>query len=147
MNLFIDKLCVHLTIPSQPDYSTTVFLVFFPVLFVVAIVWWVRKIRAVEEMDGIWYCRELKIQISLADPNNAFIMQSGEIIQCRCEKEATKHNIGMIDVFCREWKHPCYKYGKTFFRADILQYNEMSLVVYDRKAHWEYTFVRTDKIG
>ena len=103
MNLFIDKLCIHLTIPSQPDYSTTVFLVFFPVLFVVAIVWWVRKIRAVEEMDGIWYCRELKIQISLADPNNAFLVQSGEKIQCRCEKEATKHNIGMIDVFCREW--------------------------------------------
>ncbi len=147
MNLLKDILCIHLTITSQTDYSTTVFLVSFSVLFVLAIIFWVRKIRAVEEMYGIWYCRELKIQISLTDPNNTFLMQSGEKIQCRCEIEATKHNVGMIDVFCREWEHPRYKYGKTLFRADVLQYNERSLVVYDRKAHREYTFVRTDKIG
>ena len=132
---------------AQPNYSTTVFLISFPILLILAIIWWVRKKRFIEEMEGIWYCAELKMQISLTDPDNAFVMENGERIQCRSEVSTIQYKIGYLLVLCREWNHPGHKYGQTLLAADIERYSEMRMVVRDRKKRREYTFVRTDKIG
>ena len=143
----MDKRLVFLSASSQPDFAAVLLVPCIIILFVLGVIRWIKKERTVEEMEGIWYCRELKIQISLSDPNNAFLMKNGERIQCRCDACATKHNIGMLDMYCREWEHPRYKHGKTLFRADILSYSEMTMDIYDRKTRRKYTFVRTDKIG
>ena len=132
---------------AQPDYSTTVSLICFPILFVLAIIWWVRKKRFIDEMEGIWYCAELKMQISLTDPDNAFVMENGERIQCRSEVSTTQYKIGYLLVLCRVCNHPGYKQGQTLLAADINRYSEMRMVVRDRKKRREYTFVRTDKMG
>ena len=98
-------------------------------------------------MEGIWYCSELKMQISLSDPNNSFLMEDGERIRCRCNAFYVKYYYGMIELYCQEWEHPRYKHGKTLFAGKIEKYSEMSMVVYDQKASRKYTFMRTDKIG
>ena len=99
------------------------------------------------KMEGIWYCSELKMQISLSDPNGSFLTEEGERIRCRCNAFPVKYYYGMIELYCWEWEHPHYKHGKTLFSGKIKKFEEMSMVVYDRKSNRDYTFMRTDKVG
>ena len=103
-----------------------------------------KQSKKVETWDGVWYCEELKMQISLVDYQNAFFMDDGEKIQCKCYLS----NLGdALEVFCNEREHSRYRFGKTIFVAEIKQYEDMLMRVIEKESRREYTFVRTDKIG
>lgn len=103
-----------------------------------------KQYKTAESMEGVWYCRELKLQVSLDDYQNAFFMENGEKILCKCYLSGNGKN---LDVYCREFEHPKYRNGKTILAAEVRHYENMSMRVYDRKTWQEYTFARTDKIG
>ena len=131
----------------QPNQATLIEVILLICFFVIGIVSLFAKIRDVESREGIWYCKELKMQISLTDPNNSFLMCNDGKICCRCEMHYAKHTRGILEVYCQEWEHPEYKHGKMLFTAQVQEYSEMSMVVSHRKTKKEYTFVRTDKVG
>lgn len=117
-------------------------------IFGISIAGSIRQIRDREDkLEGIWYCRELKMQVSLSDPNGSFLTEGGVRIRCRCNAFPVKYYYGMIELYSQEWEHPRYKHGKTLFAGRIEKYSEMSMVVHDLKTNREYTFMRTDKIG
>ena len=144
MKVFSD---IFSTVSIQPVLGTVIQWVCILGFFAFCIIGLFTKIRDVESREGIWYCKELKMQISLTDPSNTFMMIDGERIQCRCEMYYVKHTQGILEVYSNEWEHPGYKHGKTVFAAEVQTYSEMSMVVQHRKTKKEYTFVRTDKVG
>lgn len=109
--------------------------------FVLVIVMLVKQQKAFEEWEGVWYSRELNMQISFTDPKNSFLMQNGEKIRCYCDRFQDKRYHGIIEVYCQEFDHPVYRHGKTLFKANIISLNENTMIV---KECQEYTFVRTD---
>lgn len=117
-------------------------------IFCLVIAGSITQIRDREDrLVGIWYCSELKMQISLSDPNGSFVTEDGVRIRCRCNAFPVKYYYGMIELYSQEWEHPRYKHGKTLFTGRIEKYSEMSMVVLNLKTKQEYTFMRTDKIG
>jgi len=112
--------------------------------FVFVIIGIYKQYKKAASMEGIWYCQELKLQVSLDDYQNAFFMDNGEKILCKCYLSGNGRN---LDVYCREFEHPKYRNGKTILGAEVRHYEDMSMRVYDRKTWQEYTFVRTDKVG
>ena len=102
-----------------------------------------KQYKTAESMEGVWYCRELKLQVSLDDYQNAFFMENGEKILCKCYLSGNGKN---LDVYCREFEHPKYRYGETIFVGDVRNYENMSMRVFGRRSRREYTFVRTDKV-
>ena len=132
---------------SQSNQATLVEIILMICFFAFCIAGLFLKIRDVESREGIWYCKDLKMQVSLTDPNDSFLMHDGAKIRCRCEMYYAKHTRGILEVYSNEWGHPEYIHGKMIFKAQVQEYNEMSMVVYHRKTKNKYTFVRTDKIG
>ena len=103
-----------------------------------------KRSDEIASRDGIWYCSELKMQISLDDYENAFFMDSGEKV--RCKSYLSLNRTCVLQVFCREYEHPKYRYGETIFVGDVRNYENMSMRVFRRRSRREYTFVRTDKV-
>ena len=131
-------------ISKQHTIGTIMFLAGLVGFCVFVIIGIYKQYNAVVSMEGVWYCRELKLQISLNDYQNAFFMENGEKILCKCYLSGNGKN---LDVYCREFEHPKYRNGMTILAAEVKHYGDMSMRVYDRKSLQEYAFVRTDKIG
>ena len=134
-----------LTVFAEPGFWKLVIILG---LFGLIIAGSITQIRDKEDkLVGIWYCSELKMQVSLSDPNGSFLTEDGVRIRCRCNAFPVKYYHGMIELYSQEWEHPCYKHGKTLFAGRIEKYDGMYMVVHDLKANQKYTFMRTDKIG
>ena len=110
--------------------------------FVIWGIW--KQDQELESMEGVWYCAELNMQVSLDDYQNAFFLDNGEKVWCKCYLSVSK--ITVLEVFCREYEHPQYRHGKTIFVGDVKHYDGMSMRVYGRRSRREYMFVRTDKV-
>lgn len=144
MRLLVMELHAFMPVSAQPGFGVVAVLVGTLGFFCLIIWGLTSKTRDNEAMEGVWYCKELQMQISFTDPRDAFLMQNGVKIQCRSDTYVAKYH-DILELYCQEWELPGLAHGKTLFTAEIRQYKDLSMVVYDRKAGREYTFVRTDK--
>ena len=92
--------------------------------------------------DGVWYCEELKIQLSFDDNQDTFMEKDGIKIRCRWENHP---NSPELLVLCQGSNTFGYKLGDVVFSGQFIELTNNKLVVEDSQTGEQYTFIRQDE--
>ena len=99
-------------------------------------------------IDGMWYCEELKLQLSFENVYDSFLIVDGKKIPCSYSNE---HGTGIIDVSFLDDSFHAFDYDQIFFTGRCDYWDEEKMIVTEwldtegNKKGNQYTFVRVDK--
>lgn len=89
--------------------------------------------------DGVWYCKELLLQLSYEPGSTCFVVEDGQAIVCACGSDRGSK---WIYVFCQDAEQSKYHMGELLFSMQIVSLNDTELVVVEENANHEYVFRR-----
>ena len=92
--------------------------------------------------EGIWYCEELKIQLSFED-DSSYTVVNGRSISCTWGND---RGSDVIMVLCQEPNIEEYRLGDTVFWGHYVHLTDDEYIVSDGTTSVEYTFERIDPI-
>ena len=97
-----------------------------------------------EPEEGVWFCKELQMQLSYEKGIQSFLVENGEKIICSCGSD---RGVQYLFVTNYDMSHPCYSFDEELFTARIISLSETEFLVYDEQAERYYTFLRIDPVS
>ena len=92
--------------------------------------------------EGIWYCRELQIQISGDRPVDCWIISEGEKIQCTWGSDRGSK---WMSVGCQDPKTERYHMGEVVFGGEFVSLDDNALMILEPVSNKEHTFIRVEE--
>lgn len=92
--------------------------------------------------EGIWYCEELKMQLSFED-DSSYAVVNGEAISCIWENDRGSDVIGIL---CQDQNVEAHGLGDTIFWGYQLELTDDKYIVCDGVTGIAYTFTRINPI-
>ena len=86
---------------------------------------------------GIWYCKELQLQLSFDESEQSFIVINEEKILC---DHYSERNSRTRYVDCMESESSLYELGQTILCVDSMYINQNEFVVRECENKIDYTF-------
>lgn len=92
--------------------------------------------------EGIWYCRELQIQISCDNLEDCWILSEGEKIQCTWGSDKGS---SWMSVCCQEETSEAYQLGQEVFGGEFVSLEDNRLVIREPVSGKAFTFIRAEE--
>ena len=89
--------------------------------------------------DGVWYCDELKMQLSFSKQYHSTVIIDGEELQC-----AWRNDIGSCDIYvlCQETENQQHALGELLLWIEYVSMGEETYAVRDHNTGETYIFIR-----